>query len=102
MKADHLRFFAGDLKAEMLDIKGSRLLGVGRLNENVCAEGVCHGGLPRFSKGIKVIWMLPHSRRQYQPRFFPPVRKPERLGPDFHPTDEDLSVGTPDLEKPPE
>ena len=42
VKADHLRFLARDLEAEMVDVEGRCLLGVRRLNQNVAAESVCH------------------------------------------------------------
>src|ERR1035438_4249422 len=44
MQADHLRVFAGDLEPELLDVERRGGGWVRRLNEYVCAEGVCHAG----------------------------------------------------------
>ena len=42
MKADHFRVRSGNFKAKPAYVKGRRGFGLGRLDENVCAEGVGH------------------------------------------------------------
>jgi hypothetical protein len=44
MKTDHVRFLVVDLESEMLDVEKRSLLWIRRLNQNVFAETVCHGG----------------------------------------------------------
>src|SRR5271167_3880793 len=41
-KADHVRLLAGDLEAEGLDVERRGLFRFRRLNQNICAEAVCH------------------------------------------------------------
>jgi hypothetical protein len=44
MKADHLRAFGSNHKAELLDVERCRLHWIWRLNEDVGTKAVCHVG----------------------------------------------------------